>query len=128
MSQILLFLLSIFLCPSVFAESSHASLFVKTVEEFSIFPAEQPNNGVYQDGKLLLQSPSVQWLDLIQVKDTDSWLASGLDEEGKYHGHLLLNENDKLAMTNQGYGVYDILKEEPGFLKFTGTTRINWKS
>ncbi|MGB0707925.1 MAG: hypothetical protein ACPGTI_12030, partial [bacterium] len=121
MSRILLFLLSIFLCPSVFAESSHASLFVKTVEEFSIFPADQPNNGVYRDGKLLLQSPSVQWLDLIQVKDTDSWLASGIDEEGKYHGHLLLNENDKLAMTNQGYGVYDILKKETGILEIYRT-------
>ena len=41
-----------------------------------------------------------------------TWLASGIDEEGKYHGHLLLNENDKLAMTNQGYGVYDILKKK----------------
>jgi len=112
MSRILLFLLSILLCPPVFAESSHASLFVKTVEEFTIFPKEQPNNAVYRDGKLLLQSPSVQWLDLIQINDTESWLVSGIDEEGKYHGHLLLNEKDKLAMTNQGYGVYDILKEK----------------
>ena len=127
MSRILLFLLSILLCPSVFAESSHASMFVKTVEEFSIFPAEQPNNGVYRDGKLLLQSPSVQWLDLIQVKDTDSWLASGIDEEGKYYGHLLLNENDKLAMTNQGYGVYDILKKETGILEIYRTHNDNWK-
>ena len=111
MSRILLFLLLILLCPPAFAESTHASLFVKTVGEFSIFPGEQPNNAVYRDGKLLLQSPSVQWLDLIQVKGTDSWLASGIAEEGKYHGHLLLNEKDKLVMTNQGYGVYDILKE-----------------
>ena len=121
MSRILLFLLSILLSPPVFAESSHASLFVKTVEEFSIFPAEQQNNGVYRDGKLLLQSPSVQWLDLIQIKDTDTWLASGIDEEGKYHGHLLLNENDKLVMNNQGYGVYDILKKETGILEIYRT-------
>ena len=121
MSRIVLFLLSILLCPSVFAETSHASLFVKTVEEFSIFPAEQQNNGVYRDGKLLLQSPSVQWLDLIQIKYTDTWLASGIDEDGKYHGHLLLNENDKLAMTNQGYGVYDILKKETGILEIYRT-------
>ena len=112
MSRILLLFVSILLSPSVFAESSHASLFVKTVEKFSIFPEEQPNNAVYRDGKLLLKSPSVQWLDLIQIKDTESWLVSGIDEEGKYNGHLLLNEKDKLAMTNQGYGVYDILKEE----------------
>jgi hypothetical protein len=121
MSQILLLFVSILLSPSVFAESSHASLFVKTVEKFSIFPEEQPNNAVYRDGKLLLKSPSVQWLDLIQIKDTESWLVSGIDEEGKYNGHLLLNEKDKLAMTNQGYGVYDILKEETGILEIYRT-------
>ncbi len=48
-------------------------------------------------------------------------MASGIDEEGKYHGHLLLNENDKLAMTNQGYGVYDILKKETGILEIYRT-------
>ncbi|MDG2198216.1 MAG: hypothetical protein P8O70_15315 [SAR324 cluster bacterium] len=121
MSRILLLLVSIFFCPPVFAESSHASLFVKTVEEFSIFPGEQPNNTVYRDGKLVLQSPSVQWLDLIQIKGTDSWLVSGIDEEGKYQGHLLLNEKDKLVMTNQGYGVYDILKQETGILEIYRT-------
>ena len=57
MSQIMLFLLSILLCPPVFAESSHASLFVKTVEEFTIFPKEQPNNAVYRDGKLHYKAP-----------------------------------------------------------------------
>jgi hypothetical protein len=121
MSRILLFLLSILLCPSVFAESSHASLFVKTVAEFSIFPREHPNNAIYRNGKLLLQSPSVQWLDLIQIEDTDSWLVSGIDEEGKYHGHLLLNEDEKVVMTNQGYGVYDILKEGTGILEIYRT-------
>ena len=121
MSQIFLFLLLILLCSPVFAQSSHALLFVKTVEEFSIFPAEQPNNALYRNGKLLLQSPSVQWLNLIEVKDTVSWLVLGIDEEGKYHGHLLPNKNDKLVMNNNGYGVFDILDEETGILKIYRT-------
>jgi hypothetical protein len=121
MLRILLLLLSILISPPVCAQSSHTSLFVKKVEEFSIFPAEQPNNAIYRDGKLLLQRPSVQWGNLIKVKDTESWLVSGIDVKGKYHGHLILNEKDKLVMTNQGYGVFDILKEETGILKIYRT-------
>ena len=117
MSRIFLFLLSILLCSPAFAQSSHALLFVKRVEEFSIFPAEQPNNGLYRNGKLLLQRPSVKWVSLIEVKDTVSWLVSGMDEEGKYHGHLLLNKKDKLVMNNKGYGVFDILDKKTGILK-----------
>ena len=124
MSQIFLFLLLILFCSPVFAQSSHALLFFKTVEEFSIFPAEQPNNALYRNGKLLLQSPSVQWVNLIEVKDTVSWLVLGIDEEGKYLGHLLPNKNDKLVMNNNGYGVFDILDEETGILKIYRTYKM----
>ena len=116
-----------FVPPSLLNLPMHHYL-SKRSRNSQFFPAEQQNNGVYRDGKLLLQSPSVQWLDLIQIKDTDTWLASGIDEEGKYHGHLLLNENDKLAMTNQGYGVYDILKKETGILRNLQDPQIKIRS
>jgi hypothetical protein len=114
MLRTFLLLLTVLLGPTAIAQSSHAELFVKTIGEFSIFPAEQTNNAVYRQGKLLVKRPSVRWLDLHKVRDSESWLVSGMDDNGKYYSHLILKDKDKIEMSNQGYGVFEIFNKEKG--------------